>query len=430
MSSQPECYVHVVLPGSTEFVTAGRFSLARDRQAQPVGTFVYGRRYRERPDAVELDPVQLKLRQGPFETARLGGFFGALRDALPDHWGRRVIARHGGLGEPSDFDLLLLGPDDRCGAVGFGRGVEPPAPQRCFNRTLDLERIKLAADAILNEEPLRAGSALEQVEELLGQAGTSMGGARPKTTVETDNALWLAKFPAPADTWNQPRVEHGLLLLARRCGLQVAASRLTRVGDADVLLVKRFDRDWGEFGYRRHRMVSALTLLQAEDSATDDRGKWSYLLLADELRRVSAQPAVDLRELFGRICFNAAVSNMDDHPRNHALLARSRSWQLSPAYDLTPSPVQAQTRRDLAMACGLVNRNPSRRANRRAILAAAGRFLLRPEEAEAIASRIFSTVAASWEACLREAVVSPVDCQRLSRAFLYPGLELEPQADW
>ena len=64
-------------------------------------------------------------------------------------------------------------------------------------------------------------------------------------------------------------MEHGLLLLARSCGLQVAESRLTRVGDADVLLVKRFDRDWSEGGYRRHRMISALTLLQAEDSATD-----------------------------------------------------------------------------------------------------------------------------------------------------------------
>jgi serine/threonine-protein kinase HipA len=428
MPSDFECYVYVVLPGSTEFVTAGRFSQSRDRQGQPVGTFVYGRRYRERPDAVELDPVQLKLRQGPFETARLGGFFGALRDALPDHWGRRVIARHGGLGGPSDFDLLLQGPDDRCGAVGFGRSVEPPAPQRRFHRTLDLERIKQAADAILREEPQRAGSVLEQVEELLGQAGTSLGGARPKTTVEADQALWLAKFPAPADTWNQPRVEHGLLVLARRCGLQVASSRLTRVGDADVLLVKRFDREWSEAGYRRHRMVSALTVLQAEDSVTD-RAKWSYLLLADELRRVSAQPAVDLRELFGRICFNAAVSNMDDHPRNHALLARSRSWQLSPAYDLTPAPVQAEIRRDLAMACGLVDRTPCRWANRRSILAAAGRFLLQPAEAQAIFTRIVSTVASSWEASLREAAVSPGDCQRLSRAFLYPGLELDPEVE-
>ena len=66
MPSDHECYVYVVPPGSTAFVTAGRFSQSRDRQDQPVGTFVYGRRYRERAEAVELDPVQLKLRQGPF----------------------------------------------------------------------------------------------------------------------------------------------------------------------------------------------------------------------------------------------------------------------------------------------------------------------------------------------------------------------------
>ena len=65
MPSNLECYVYVVLPGSTEFITAGRFSQSRDRQDQPVGTFVYGRSYRARPDAVELDPVQLKLRQAP-----------------------------------------------------------------------------------------------------------------------------------------------------------------------------------------------------------------------------------------------------------------------------------------------------------------------------------------------------------------------------
>ena len=80
------------------------------------------------------------------------------------------------------------------------------------------------------------------------------------------------------------------------------------------------------------------------------------------------------------------------------------------------------------MACGLVERSPSRWANRRAILAAAGRFLLKPAEAEAIATRIFDTVASSWEATLREATVSAGDCQRLSRAFLYPGLELDPEA--
>ena len=61
------------------------------------------------------------------------------------------------------------------------------------------------------------------------------------------------------------------------------------------------------------------------------------------------------------------------------------------------------------------------------LLAAAGRFLLQPAEAEAIATRIFSTVASSWEASLRDAAVSAADCEQLRRAFLYPGLELDPE---
>ena len=47
-------------------------------------------------------------------------------------------------------------------------------------------------------------------------------------------------------------------------------------------------------------------------------------LLADEIRRSSAKPEADLRELFGRKCFNAAVSNLDAHPRNHAVIAKKR----------------------------------------------------------------------------------------------------------
>jgi hypothetical protein len=56
------------------------------------------------------------------------------------------------------------------------------------------------------------------------------------------------------------------------------------------------------------------------------------------------------------------------------------------------------------------------------------RILLQLAEAEAIATQIFTAVASSWEASLREASVSPGgDCQRLSHAFLYPGLELDPE---
>lgn len=83
------CYVYIVLPGETEFVTAGKLVLSTDRHGVPTGRFVYGRRYLARANAVPIDPFELKLRAGTFETRRLKGVFGALRDAGPDYWARR-----------------------------------------------------------------------------------------------------------------------------------------------------------------------------------------------------------------------------------------------------------------------------------------------------------------------------------------------------
>ena len=244
-----------------------------------------------------------------------------------------------------------------------------------------------------------------------------MGGARPKAVVEDKDGLWVAKFGRNDDRWNHARVEHGMLNLARACGLRVSESRLETAGGRDVLLVRRFDRDRTDAGYRRHRMVSALTQLRTGDRP-GDRGDWSYLLFADEVRRASGGPEDDLRELFGRMCFNAAVSNLDDHPRNHAMLAGGRRWRLSPAFDLTPTPAVARERRDLAMTCGHFGRY----ANRTNLLSGHGRFLLEQAEAEAAFERIAGTVRRSWHAEMRRAGVSDRDCEAIRAAFLYDGL--------
>ncbi|MEE9597597.1 MAG: HipA domain-containing protein, partial [Acidiferrobacterales bacterium] len=386
MTSERECFVYIVLPGETSLVTAGRFRVTPTRGGANVGSFVYGQSYLARANAVPFDPVELRLRRGPFETARMDGFFGAIRDAMPDSWGQRVIERHAGVAKLEGFDYLLQGPDDRAGALGFGLNVEPPAPRRKFNRTLDLGRLQQAADAVISDDPSLAGSAAQQVEELL-RLGTSMGGARPKVVVEDDSDLWLAKFSREDDRWNHPRVEYALLDLAKACELNVAESKLTTVAGRDVLLVRRFDRGHTQAGYRRHRMVSALTLLRSDDNPIR-RTNWSYLLLADEIRRVSARPEADLRELFARMCFNAITSNTDDHPRNHAILAKDQDWHLSPAFDLTPMPVVGQDRRDLAMVCG----KQGRYANRENLLSAHGRFLLSGEEATKIVDTLVDTV--------------------------------------
>ena len=80
-----ECYVYIVLPGETEFVTAGKFVLSTDRHGVATGRFIYGRSYRARENAVPIDPFELKLSASTFETQRLKGVFGALRDAGPDY---------------------------------------------------------------------------------------------------------------------------------------------------------------------------------------------------------------------------------------------------------------------------------------------------------------------------------------------------------
>ena len=111
-----ECYVYITLPGETEFVTAGKFALATDRQGIPTGKFVYGRSYLGRKNAVPIDPIRLKLSNRTYSTTTLKGVFGALRDASPDYWGRRVIEKYTGKAQLGEIDYLLYSPDDRAGA--------------------------------------------------------------------------------------------------------------------------------------------------------------------------------------------------------------------------------------------------------------------------------------------------------------------------
>ena len=415
--SSAECYVYITLPGETSSVTAGRFVLEKTAQAQALGRFVYGRSYLKNPDAVEFDPIELKLSTRTYQTTQLNGVFGALRDAGPDYWGRRVIEKHAGRAQLGELDYLLESPDDRAGALGFGRHQSPPAPLRKFNQAIDLEKLQSLAAALIKDE-IPSDPQAQQVQDLM-LLGTSMGGARPKAVVQDGEGLWIAKFNRDDDRWNNTRVEHAMLRLARECGLHTAESRIETVGTKDVLLVRRFDRERAAKGYTRARMVSGLTLLHA-DEAPQGRQNWSYLLLVEELRRVVADAKSDARELFRRICFNALISNLDDHPRNHAILAKEREWKLSPAYDLTPSVPASIEHRDLAMECG----DQGRYANAKNILSQHARFLLSEEEAQRIVNDMKAQVQASSYETLRASGVTENDAEAIRGAFVYPGFSL------
>ncbi len=408
MTSEREAYVYIQLPGTLDTVPTALLRVQTLPDGTQIGRFRYGDRYLQRPQAVALDPFQLPLGKAVYEFTQLKGIPGAVRDAGPDAWGRRVIEHklERGAGDLQEIDYLLHGPQDGAGYLSLGLKAEPPAPKRQYNRTHQLAELIAATQAIEEGRPV-AAHVLEKLDP-----GTSMGGTRPKATIEDAQCLWLGKFPAKDDRFNLQRIEFATLDLAHRCGLNVTQSRLQTVGDSDVLMLQRFDRDYTDKGFLRFGLVSGLTVLDCGDSHLD-RERWSYPLLADNLRRWSDKPQADCAELFRRMVFNAAVTNNDDHPRNHALLCRPKGWRLSPAYDLVPAPVVSLERRDLALTVG----NYGRTASIYNLLSQAGRFGLSMEQARAEIDRLVRVVR-QWRDTFFACGVSARDVDIIAPAIL------------
>jgi len=177
-------------------------------------------------------------------------------------------------------------------------------------------------------------------------------------------------------------------------------------------MLRRFDRDHSEQGYLRFGLVSGLTVLDCGDSHLD-RERWSYPLLADNLRRWSEKPEHDCAELFRRMAFNAAVTNNDDHPRNHALLRRQQGWRLSPAYDLVPAPLISLERRDLALTVGEFGRT----ASIYNLLSQCERFGLSIEEARKQIDGIVAVIR-GWRELFFASGVSAKDIEYIAPAML------------
>lgn len=397
MTSDYDRFVFVALPGRSEYVVAGRFRMSGD---PPMGEFIYGHSYLSRADAVELDPVHLTL-SGRVRKGRVDRLFGAIRDAMASSWGRLVEGRQDGT------EYLVRSTTDYGGALAFARGLEAPAPKRRYNAVGDLVRIKAALDAAAPPDQRDA-----PLWETLPQGRRPVEASAPRVIVEDDRTLWIAKFPQDGMTWNQTRVRHATLQLARNCGLDAVPSRIEIVRGEDVLLVRRYDRAWVGDGYACSRLISGFTLLGTGDTPTAEHD-WSYLTLADQVRRASSHPREDLRELFGRLCFNAAISYLTDDPRHPIMVAKGTGWRLAPASSPAPTPLAEGKRGDFTMICGPAGRSP----NRENILAGAGRFLLDRAAAEAILDRISGIVQSSWYDAMRSSGVSVNDCDLVGRSI-------------
>jgi len=268
--------------------------------------------------------------------------FGVFSDSCPDRWGRLLMKRKEAIiarkenRKPralTESDYLLGVYDEaRLGALRFSLEEGGPflstdkglcAPPWTTLRTL--ESVSLAF------ESGDSGQDDKWLQQLLAP-GSSLGGARPKASVYApDGSLWIAKFPSRHDEWNSGAWEVVTHDLAVMCGLNVPEAKLETFSKAgSTFLIKRFDRA----NSRRIHFSSAMAMLGKTDGDADGV---SYLDIAAFIKSNGASPKQDLKELWRRIVFNMAVSNTDDHLRNHGFLLMKNGWTLSPMYDVNPN---------------------------------------------------------------------------------------------
>jgi serine/threonine-protein kinase HipA len=334
--------VFATLPGTVTAVPAGSLALFEDGAIVRASRFRYGSRYVRRTNAIEIDPVSLPLTaEGEREPAHGLAEFGAIRDAAPDSWGRLVIERKLGRTGPLPESLYLEhAGTNPAGALEFRARPDSPPREAGLAPAAQLGYLIEAAARIEAGEPVPASLAA------IFDAGSSLGGARPKAAVLDDGRQWLAKFEGRGDRWNVPAVEYATLRMARECGLNVPEVRLLRLpGARTAMLIERFDRRATPAGFERVHFVSALTMLGVHSTETS-RASYADLARVLEQRGVPGAVAGDRIELFRRMAFNILVSNDDDHLRNHGFLldASRRGWRLSPLYDVVPRPQAAQER--------------------------------------------------------------------------------------
>ena len=342
--------------------------------------------------------------------------FGVFADSCPDRWGRILMKRRetlqarkenrkpNVLGE-SDY-LLGVFDETRMGALRFkteesgmflSADKELATPPWTTLRTLEAASLGFEMD--------ESGLEEKWLTQLLAP-GSSLGGARPKATVQDEKGdLWIAKFPSKHDEVNSGAWEKVVHDLAEMCGLDVPDAKLeTFSKSGSTFLVKRFDRE----GKKRIHFASAMTLLGKTDGASGSDGA-SYMDLVSFIRQNGAAPEHDLKELWKRIVFSMAVSNTDDHLRNHGFILTKNGWKLSPMYDVNPVPYGHNLSLNVSVNDDSISMELA--------ISVAEYFDIDKKEAIETVGTIKATVRDNWEKLAEECGLSRNACEYMRPAF-------------
>ncbi len=385
----------------------------KSQRGKETFAFEYDSKFLRRKEVFSLDP-DLNFfdgRQYPLNK----NYFGIFSDSAPDRWGRVLMDRRETIKAKeedrkprklmeSDY---LLGVYDlsRMGALRFSLDNEKFLSNDDSMSAPPMTSLRTLEEASRNFENDEFNLSNKWIKQLIGP-GSSLGGARPKATVkDVDNALWIAKFPSKNDTHNSAGWEKVVHDLARKCGLDVPESRLENFSKlGSTFLVKRFDRE----GDKRVHFTSAMTLLSKVDGASAEDGS-SYLDIVSFIKAEGASPKNDLLELWKRIVFSMAVTNTDDHLRNHGFLLSENGWRLSPLYDVNPDPTGEYLSLNVT--------DSDNRVDMKLALETAHYYQIDEMSAKKIANEIIDIVKENWGKIAEKYEISRGEREYMSSAF-------------
>lgn len=409
-----EIFVHIALGENNIFI--GRLWF-HSRKGKESASFEYDKSWLIHPERFALEPA-LKLTEGVFHTGINQDVFGAIGDSAPDRWGRVLMRRAEVRRAKSEKETArslseadyLLGVSDelRQGALRFSEKIDgdflSPKDKHSIPPLIDLPKLLVASDKFIDDK--------ENSEDLklLLAPGSSLGGARPKSSVLDKNGnLAIAKFPRKDDGFEVEKWEAVALTLAKNAGIETPSFSLEIINKKPVLIVKRFDR----IKKTRVPFLSAMSMLQAKDNQ-----QHSYLEIADALAQYGATPDEDMKQLWRRIVFNVLISNTDDHLRNHGFLYENqRGWRLSPAYDLNPTPLEIKPR---ILTTAIDFNNDS--ASLETALSVSKNFRLSKGEANKIIQEVAKSTA-KWRFVAKNFDLKKKEIDRMASAFEHEDLE-------
>ena len=343
--------VHAWTPAG--FLSAGLLTLEEDGQAI-AATFEYDATYLAAPGAYPLDPLNLPLGRTIQATDSQYVRLGAIFDAAPDAWGRRVVTaqlpeearqrvfRGAFLRGADGIGALVLTPESLTGQLELDRIIALSLAERP-----GLSQLGRASKAAMDFE---AGLDLtEDMRDMLGGSWT-IGGARPKAILRDDRqgamvgASVIAKFDSKLDALPRNRIEAACLAMAKAMGFEVPAHELVEIGaERTALVLERFDRQPIDAVMQRRHYISAMSLASYEPqsrflNSRQDQAMISWSKLLELASRVCEHPTAARVEMFARLALNTALQNTDDHLKNFGFiksLTNPTRYQIAPVFDVS-----------------------------------------------------------------------------------------------